>query len=160
MSLKSPLSFQLASLTPEPKSSVDLSTQIRLKTSLMWHSLCYLHVTIWCHASHVTSLIWYVVVVSTPFASLVVSTSFVTPWTVARQTLLPMGFPRQEYRSELPFPSPGDLSDLWIEHASPTLQVDSLPTEPPGKLLPYFYLCPYLCFEMSVFLTRLSALHK
>ena len=33
----------------------------------------------------------------------------VTPWTVARQALLSMGFPRQEYCSGLPFPSPGDL---------------------------------------------------
>ena len=45
---------------------------------------------------------------------------FVTPWTVARKALLSMGFPRQEYRSELPFPSPGDLPDLWIEPMSPT----------------------------------------
>ena len=32
---------------------------------------------------------------------------FVTPWTVARQALLPMGFSRQEYWSGLPFPTPG-----------------------------------------------------
>ena len=35
---------------------------------------------------------------------------FVTPWIVAHQTPLSMGFSRQEYRSVLPFPSPGDLS--------------------------------------------------
>ena len=35
--------------------------------------------------------------------------TFVTPWIVARQAPLPMGFPRQEYWSRLPFPSPGDL---------------------------------------------------
>ena len=35
------------------------------------------------------------------------SNSFVTPWTVAHQAPLSMGFPRQEYRSGLPFPSPG-----------------------------------------------------
>ena len=34
---------------------------------------------------------------------------FVTPWTVARQAPLTMGFPRQEYWSRLPFPTPGDL---------------------------------------------------
>ena len=33
-----------------------------------------------------------------------------------------MGFPRQEYRSGLPFPSPGDLSDLGIEPVSPTVE--------------------------------------
>ena len=40
-----------------------------------------------------------------------------------------MGFPRQEYWSRLPFPSPGDLSDPGIEPGSPALQADSLPTE-------------------------------
>ena len=45
------------------------------------------------------------------------------------------GFSRQEYWSGLPFPSPGDLPKPWIEHSSPTLQADSLPTEPPGKQL-------------------------
>ena len=35
----------------------------------------------------------------------------VTPWTVAHQAPLSMGFSRQEYRSELPFPPPGDLLD-------------------------------------------------
>ena len=36
---------------------------------------------------------------------------FVTPWTITRQALLSMGFPRQEYWSGLPFPSPGNLPD-------------------------------------------------
>ena len=44
-----------------------------------------------------------------------------------------MGFPRQEYWSGLPFPSPGDLPDPGIEPRSPTLQADSLPAEPQGK---------------------------
>ena len=38
-----------------------------------------------------------------------------------------------EYWSGLPFPSPGDLPDPEIEPRSPELQVDSLPSEPPGK---------------------------
>ena len=37
------------------------------------------------------------------------------------------GFPRQEYWSGLPFPSPGDLLNLGIEPASPALQADFLP---------------------------------
>ena len=49
------------------------------------------------------------------------------PWTVAHQASSSMGFSRQEYRSGLPFPSPGDLSDPGIEPRSPTLQADSLP---------------------------------
>ena len=60
---------------------------------------------------------------------------FATPWTVAYQASPSMGFSRQEYRSGLPFPSPGDLPDPGIEHCrSPTLQADTLPSEPPGKV--------------------------
>ena len=53
-----------------------------------------------------------------------------TPWAVAHQTPLSMGFPRQEYWSGLPFPYPGDLPNPGIEPRSPTLQADSLPGEP------------------------------
>ena len=56
-----------------------------------------------------------------------------TPWTVARQAPLSMGFPRQEYWSGLPFPSPGDLPNPGIEPRSPALQADSLPAEPLGR---------------------------
>ena len=44
---------------------------------------------------------------------------FATPWTVARQAPLPMGFSGQEYWNGLPFPSPGDLPDPGIESGSP-----------------------------------------
>ena len=44
-----------------------------------------------------------------------------------------MGFPSQEYWSGLPFPSPGDLPDPGIEPGSPTLEADTLTSEPPGK---------------------------
>ena len=43
----------------------------------------------------------------------------VTPWTVARQAPLSMGFFRQEYCSVLPFPSPGDFPNPGIELSSP-----------------------------------------
>ena len=58
---------------------------------------------------------------------------FATPWTVAYQAFPSMGFSRQEYWSELPFPSPGDLPNPGIEPGSPTLQADTLSSEPPGK---------------------------
>ena len=58
---------------------------------------------------------------------------FATPRTVAHQAPLYMGFSRQEYWRGLPFPSPGDLPDPGIEPQSPSLQADSLPSEPPGK---------------------------
>ena len=60
--------------------------------------------------------------------------TFCDPWTVGHQAPLSMEFSRQEYSSELPFPSPGDLPDPGIEPRSPALQADSLPSEPPGKL--------------------------
>ena len=58
-----------------------------------------------------------------------------TPWTVAHQAPPSMGFSRQEYWSELPFPSPGDLLDLGIEPRCPALQADALTSEPPRKPL-------------------------
>ena len=58
---------------------------------------------------------------------------FATPWTVAHQAPLSMGFSRQEYWSGLLFPSPGDLPKPGIEPGSPALQVDILTSEPPGK---------------------------
>ena len=45
-----------------------------------------------------------------------------TPWTVACQAPLSMGFSRQDYWSGLPFPSPGDLPNPGIEPRSPVLQ--------------------------------------
>ena len=49
------------------------------------------------------------------------------------QAPLPMGVPRQEYWSRLPFPSPGDFPNLDIEPGSPALQTDALPSEPLEK---------------------------
>ena len=66
---------------------------------------------------------------------------FATPWAVAHQAPLSMGFSRQEYWSGLPFPSPGDLPDPGIEPRSPTLKADTLTSEPPGK--------PYSFHQMS-----------
>ena len=51
------------------------------------------------------------------------------PWTIQ-----PMEFSRSEYWSGSPFPSPGDLLNPGLEPRSPTLQADSLPAEPQGKL--------------------------
>ena len=59
---------------------------------------------------------------------------FATPWTVAYQASQSMGFSRQEYWSGVPFLSP-DLPNPGIEPGSPTLQADSLPSEPPGNPL-------------------------
>ena len=60
---------------------------------------------------------------------------FLQPYvgTVAHEGSLSMGFSRQEYWSGLPCSPPGDLPNPGIEPGSPRLQVDSSPSEPPGK---------------------------
>ena len=69
--------------------------------------------------------------------------------------LCPRGFSRQEYWSRLPFPSPGDLSNPGIEHASlmsPALEAGSLPPEPPGK---FFTVAAPVCVPSNAtFLLR------
>ena len=62
---------------------------------------------------------------------------FVTPWTVACQAPLSMGFSRQEYWSELPCSPPGDLPNPGIESTSPVsyaLADEFFTPEPSGKL--------------------------
>ena len=61
---------------------------------------------------------------------------FATPWTIADQTPLSLGFSRQEYWSELPFPPPGDLPD-------------SLPTEPQGKYISLCVLNSYSSLDLG-----------
>ena len=56
-----------------------------------------------------------------------------TPWTVACQVPLFMGFCRQEHWSGLPFLSPGDFPDPGIEHMFPALAGGFFTIEPPGK---------------------------
>ena len=63
---------------------------------------------------------------------------FVTPWTISHQGPLSMGFSRQDYRSRLPCPTPGDLSNSGIEPASlasPALAGRFFTAGPPGKPL-------------------------
>ena len=62
-----------------------------------------------------------------------------------------LGFSRQEYWSVLPFPSPGDLPNPGIDPRSPTLQADSLLSEPPGKLWENPDLFLWLMFILFVF---------
>jgi len=64
------------------------------------------------------------------------SNSFATPWTVACQALLSMGFPRKESWSGLLLLYPGDLPDLGIESMSPVLAGRFFTTETPGKSCP------------------------
>ena len=63
---------------------------------------------------------------------------FATPWTVAHEAFLSMGFFRQGYWSGLPCPSPGDPPDPGIKSGSPALRTDSLLIEP--QMLINFHL--------------------
>ena len=73
-------------------------------------------------------------------------------WTVARQSPLPMGFPRQEYWLGLPFPPLEDLPNPRIKPGSPALQANSLLTESPGKPPGFFKgLCK--CSEIWIVVT-------
>ena len=71
--------------------------------------------------------------VSTFVLLFLVAEPFVTPWTVVCQAPLSMGFPRQEYWSGVPFPSPGDLPKPGIEPVSPALAGGFFGTEASGK---------------------------
>ena len=83
----------------------------------------------WCSASlviavlccaHSLSHVWHIV----------------TPWTVAQQAPLSMGFPRQECWSGMPFPTPGDLPDLEpVSLRSLAVVVGFFTTVPPGNPL-------------------------
>ena len=75
---------------------------------------------------------------------------FATPQTVACQAPLSMEFPKQEYWTGQPFPSPGDLPNLRIEARSPALHVDSLLSEPAAKphlynIHTYIHICMNHC---------------
>ena len=66
--------------------------------------------------------------------------TLMTPWTVAHQASLSMGFSMLEYWSGFLFPPPEDLPDPGTEPGSPALQADSLPTELPKKFLNKLYI--------------------
>ena len=71
--------------------------------------------------------------------SLSVMSDSTAPWIVVPQVPLSMLLSRQEYWGGLPFPPSGDFPDPGIKPAfpaSPALQVDSLPLEPPACVLP------------------------
>ena len=68
------------------------------------------------------------------------SDSFATPWTVARQVPLSMGFSRQEYWGRLPCPPPGDLPKSKIESTPPALADGFFTTEPSGNFMNSGYI--------------------
>ena len=82
----------------------------------------------------------------------VMANSFATPWTVAHQVPISMGFSRQEYWRGLLFPPPGDLPDPGTEPmslVSPALAGSFFTPAPPGKPImnmTYIYMHLYAVF--------------
>ena len=107
---------------------------------LEWDAIAFsINIYIYIY-THIYNFFIYIMCVCVSYVWL-----FAMPWTVAHQITLSVGFFRQEYRSGLPFPSPGDLLDPGIEPWSPALQAESLPSEPPGKPLYIIYVCVCVC---------------
>ena len=97
----------------------------------------------------------------TPRTDSVMSNS-VTPWTVARQVLVSVGFSRQEYWSGLTFPPPEDLPDPGIELASPMSPAWAgrfFVTRPPGKLDLMLWKCQSLS-HVQLFVTPWTVAHQ
>ena len=76
-----------------------------------------------------------------------VMSNSVWPHGIACQAPLPMAFPRQEYWSGQPFPTPRALPDSGIKPGSPTLQADSKPSEPP-----FMCVCVYIYIYIYVYI--------
>ena len=112
-----------------------LAVQGTLK-SLLQHFSSLKASALWCLAFFVVQLSrLYMTTGKTNGGSGLVTKScptFATPWTVACQAPLSMGFSRQKYWSGLPFPSPEDLPYPGVKPGSPSLQADSLLTELQG----------------------------
>ena len=84
---------------------------------------------------------------------------------IAHQAPLSMGFPRQQYWSELPFPSPGDLPNPRIKPISPALAGRFLTTEPTGQpIRKYIMINAYIkkeeIFEINNLTLYLQELEK
>ena len=94
---------------------------IQSKKSLNWHKICNSNIITYYTQSIIDV---YVQVKVSQLCPTLCNPCFIQS----------MGFSRLEYWSEWPFPSPGDHPNPGIKHRSPTLQADSLPAEPPGKL--------------------------
>ena len=86
------------------------------------------------------------------FSCSVMSDSFTAPWTIAHQAPLSMGFSRQEYRSGLPFPSPGDLPNPGIESGSllsPALAGVFFTSSTTWEAQRYIYSVQFSCSVLS-----------
>ena len=103
-----------------------------------------IHMSIFVIFYHLNSFIYQIVCM--------LVTQLCDPMDCSPQAPLPMGFAKQEYWSELPFSSPGDLPNLGIESGSPALLAGSLLTEPPGKLRLGAFIIKWKLFNIHLFI--------
>jgi len=108
--------------------SIKITQRSFFGTSVLRFHLCLLNPLLLHHLVHIRP--WNV---NTRDIGMVCLWLFVTPWTIAHQAFLSMGFSRQEFWSGFPFPSPGDPPDPGIKPRSPALQAYSLLCKPPWK---------------------------
>ena len=111
---------------PGIKSAAPVSPALQAdSTSTTWEALAIALSKHQFVADNIKALILQIIFLCAHVYSKVKSLSrvwlFATPWTIAYQASLSMGFSRQEYWSGLLFPSPGELSNSGIEPRSPTL---------------------------------------
>ena len=107
-----------------------LFSTVKLLQDIEYRSLCY---TVGpCHLFYVCVYVC------------IVCNSFATPGTILCQTPLSIGFPRQEYWSGLPFPTPEDVADLGYQSYVSCIGWKILYHVPPGKLH-YMYFHIFMC---------------
>ena len=138
---------------PGAKTTGQLTSQAKnfIQQKHLPHWVCLLHLPIGTQASIHPYLLsfkrylWAIYyMLSLLFSLSVMSDSFVTPWTVAHKAPLSVGFPRQEFWSELSFLPPRDLSGSGINPLYPALASGFFTTEPPGKPLHYMYFLNWM----------------
>ena len=127
---------------PVTKTTGQLTSQAKnfIQQKHLPHWVYFLHLPIGTQASIHPYLhsfkryLWAIYyMLSLMFSLSIMSDSFATPWTVAHKAPLSMGFPRQEYWSGLPFPSPGALLNPGLNPCLPYQQGDSLPLRHQGS---------------------------
>ena len=145
---------------PVTKTTGQLTSQAKnfIQQKHLPHWVYFLHLPIGTQASIHPYLhsfkryLWAIYyMLSLMFSLSIMSDSFATPWTVAHKAPLSMGFPRQEFWSELPFLPPRDLSGSGIKPLSPALASGFFTTEPPGKPLYYIYFFLNWMFLLNLF---------
>ena len=113
---------------------VALSTYLLVETIIPWSVFCCLVCKLFCERNHGFGFENdFVLSVHECAYSFICVQLFATPWIVALQALLSMGFPRHEYWSGLPFPTSEDLPNPGIKPVSLVTPAGNSPKKPVGR---------------------------